>query len=157
MHKIIRAIICPKLEYANIIWPPSTAADHKLIESVLRKATKWGRLKHLPYEVRLRVLNLSTLSARRNRQDCIQLYKHFSSEQSIAWVNPPFIPARQTRGHSLKYAGESATHHTYPPRYNFILNRANRLWNSLPESVVKASSVNVFKREYDTFMKSCPV
>jgi hypothetical protein len=151
IRTLILAIICPRLEYANIIWNPSTAIDNKTIESVLRKATKWGILKHHPYDTRLRLLNIGSLSDRRDRQDCVQLFKHFSSIQYINWSNPPFIPNRHTRGHCFKYSSEAASHHQFKPRHNFLLNRANSLWNSLPEAAVKATSAAAFKTAYDRF------
>ena len=142
------------MEYASVVWPPTTVFDTKTLEQVLRKATKWGRLKHCSYESRLRSLNLHSLSARRYRQDCVQLFKHFSGIQKTSWVNPPHLPRRLTRGHCFKYVPESANDHSFSPRYDFLPNRACNHWNSLPEAAVKASSVSSFKHEYDVYMSS---
>jgi hypothetical protein len=156
IRNLILAIVSPRLEYANIIWLPTSIVDNNTLESVLRKATKWGRLRHHSYKSRLSILNIGTLKERRDRQDCIQLYKHFSSIQRINWLNPPYIPNRPTRGHCLKYSPEPAKHHTFQPRFNFLTNRANALWNSLPEAAVKAPSISTFKSEFDRFHNLAP-
>jgi hypothetical protein len=137
------------LEYANIIWSPIVEADITAIESVQRKATKWGALRHRPYPSRLKTLSLTSLKDRRIRQDCIQMYKHFSSTQQTPFINPPFIPMRRQRGHKFRYSCESATFHSFPPRYHFLTNRVASHWNSLPDTVINATSVAQFKDEYD--------
>jgi hypothetical protein len=149
ISKIYKSIIRPKIEYANIIWPLNLDIDISTLESIQRKATKWSILRHQSYPTRLNTLSLTTLNERRIRQDCIQLYKHFTNLQRIPFVNPPFISQRHQRGHKFKYSCESATHHSFPPRYSFLTNRAASRWNSLPEAVVNASSISEFKREYD--------
>jgi CRISPR/Cas system endoribonuclease Cas6 (RAMP superfamily) len=77
------------------------------------------------------------------------MFKHFSSQQRIPFINPPFIPERRQRGHQYRYSMESATHHSFPPRYSFLTNRIASRWNSLPDHVVNASTVAKFKLEYD--------
>jgi hypothetical protein len=150
ISKLYKSIIRPKLEYANIIWPLTKESDIRTLEKIQRKASKWGCLRHRSYHSRLNLLNLTSLNDRRVRQDCIQLYKHFSKIQPISWINPPFI-VTSGRGHQFKYSCESAKHHTFPPRYSFLTNRACQHWNSLPTTVVSAVSVSVFKTEYDKF------
>jgi hypothetical protein len=145
---LYKSILRPKLEYANIIWPLTKESDVRTLEHVLRKATKWGCLRHRSYSTRLTYLKLTSLADRRLRQDCIQLFKHFSKIQTTPWIKPPFL-VRSGRGHQFKYSCESAKHHTFPPRYSFITNRACHHWNTLPASVVSVTSVHAFKHEYD--------
>jgi hypothetical protein len=152
ISKLYKSIIRPKLEYANIIWPPHTYIDQNTLETVQRKATKWGTLRHHSYTSRLQTLSLTSLKDRRIRQDCIQLFKHFTRLQHIPFINPPFVPHRKQRGHKFKYSCESATYHSFPPRYSFLTNRAASHWNSLPDSVVNASSLVEFKKEYDSII-----
>jgi hypothetical protein len=111
---VLKSLIRPRLEYANVIWSPNLDMDSKTIEAVQRKATKWGSLRHHSYTSRLAILSLTSLKDRRLRQDCIQMFKHFSSQQSIPFINPPFIPERRQRGHKYRYSCESATHHSFP-------------------------------------------
>jgi hypothetical protein len=153
IEKIYKSILRPKLEYANIIWPLTKESDIKTLEKVQRKATKWGCLRHKSYINRLKCLNLTSLDARRLRQDCIQLFKHFSKIQPLPWINPPFIVQRG-RGHQFKFSSEAAKHHTFPPRYCFLTNRASQHWNTLPSGVVTVTSVHAFKVEYDKFIRT---
>ena len=57
----------------------------------------------------------------------------------------------QVRGHSFKYHRElSKKQH----RYNFFFNRTANLWNSLPNHLVLAPTVNSFKTQFDGWMSS---
>ncbi len=61
-------------------------------------------------------------------------------------------PAYETRGHSRKIFHER-------PRLNLrkhcFTNRVVALWNSLPAKIAEATSLNSFKKEYDShFIKS---
>ena len=51
-----------------------------------------------------------------------------------------------TRGHSLKLAKPTAQNSV---RQNFFSVRVVNAWNSLPEKVISASSLNAFKNELD--------
>ena len=59
-----------------MIWGPTSKGDSDLIENVQRRATRLiPELKDLPYEDRLRHLNLPSMKFRRQRGDLIQTYK----------------------------------------------------------------------------------
>ena len=73
---LYKTIVKPHLEYANQVWFPKRVSDVDRIERVQKRATKIViRGKELPYEERLRLLNLPTLHYRRIRGDMIELYK----------------------------------------------------------------------------------
>ena len=56
------------LEYCDSIWSPYMVKDIRLIESVRRRATKIvPTLSFLPYEERLKLLDLPTIKYRRRR------------------------------------------------------------------------------------------
>ena len=52
----------------------------------------------------------------------------------------------RTRGHSLRIRGKSFRTEM---RKTFFTQRVVNLWNSLPQKVVEASSLAIFKRELD--------
>ena len=59
-----------------------------------------------------------------------------------------------TRGNSLKLRRELVKNCT--PRFNFLTNRVVENWNTLPEEIVKARSLNSFKSKIDCYMNgSC--
>ena len=74
---LYKSVVRPHLEYAQGVWSPHRIGQTKKnIEKVQMRATKMvSRLKVLPYNERLRELNLPTLRYRRLRGDMIELYK----------------------------------------------------------------------------------
>ena len=72
----------PHLKYGNIIWGPHYKEDQAL-QKVQKRATKLiPSIQNLPYEERLRQLNLPSLMHRRRRGDMIQIY-NIITEKSI--------------------------------------------------------------------------
>ena len=57
------------------------------------------------------------------------------------------------REHNLKLRRELVKKNG-SPRYNFLTNRVVNDWNDLPEVVVKAKNLNIFKARLDDWMKS---
>ena len=70
-----KALVRPRVEYANSIWFPYKKGDIEAIEKVQKIATKLViSLKKLPYKERLLQLNLHTLKYRRLRGDMTDVY-----------------------------------------------------------------------------------
>ena len=145
---LYRTLVRPHLEYGNLIWGPFNCADQKLIERVQRRATKLVQdVKHLPYEERLKQLNIPSLYYRRRRGDMIAMYQILNGGIDVC-PGKFFAPAQTacTRGHTQKLAKPQA--HSRVRRHT-LGARAINDWNSLPQSVVQASSVNQFKARID--------
>ena len=85
------------------VWNPYKSKHIRSLESVQRRATKLVRaIKDLPYEDRLRSLDLPTLAYRRSRGDVISTFKIFKGYIDID-PNIFFkLNDNMTRGHSLK-------------------------------------------------------
>ena len=148
MKRLFTSLVRPVLEYANTVWSPYLAKDIRDIESIQRRATKMiPTLKNMSYEDRLKKLKLPTLTYRRHRGDQIETYKILHQKLDI---NPNVFFNRnttsRTRGHSLKIE---------KPRVKTTLrartfsNRVINDWNSLPEEVADAPSINSFKNRLD--------
>lgn len=149
---LFKSMVRPLLEYGNSVWNPSLKSLMNEVENVQRRATKMlSHLRDKPYSVRLRILKLPCLEHRRNRGTMIETYKYvhgmYNSEK------PVFHRAttNQLRGHSLKLQKKSIKTSI---RANFLSNRVITKWNSLPESVVNAPSVNSFKNRLDEHWKN---
>ena len=103
----------------------------------------------MPYSSRLRKLKLPTLKYRRERGDMIQLYKIMTKKERI---DPEsffeLANLDKTRGHCFKIKVPLARSNV---RRQSFSARTVRLWNSLPEEVVTANSVNTFKTMLDKF------
>ena len=132
------------LEYASPVWAPSNKKDAKKIETVQARATKLlPALRNLTYPDRLRRLGLPSLEYRRMRADMIQIWKivHGIDQLSPNRVLPPFLSSA-SRGHNLRLEKQRPLTAKYS---NVLRFRAINAWNSLPQEVVSAPTLNCFK------------
>ena len=148
--KLYKALVRPKLEYCVQAWRPYLQKDIEKMERVQRRATKMiDECKSFSYEDRLKFTGLSTLEARRIRGDMIEVFKilkGISKLDSASWFQ--LANNSRTRGHKLKLIKKRSR---LDIRKHFFSQRVVNDWNSLPEIVVEAESVNSFKNEYDKF------
>ena len=147
---LYKALVRPHLEYCSVAWSPRFITDDRRIEAVQRRATRlFPGFSALSYSERLKRLNLYSLHYRRVRGDMIQVFKIF---HGIDRLDPDcfFVKSQhqRTRGHSLKLF---TTRCRLNVRSNFFSNRVIQSWNSLPESLVTATSINSFKHSLDSF------
>ena len=131
--------------------------DIKLLEGVQRRATKLVKeLKNLPYELRLKKLELTSLEQRRDRGDLIQMYKIIYGLEDVRLIKGlNFVDSDHfTRGNSLKLRRELVKNCT--PRFNFLTNRVVDNWNALSDEIVRAKNINCFKAKLDKYLEgSC--
>ncbi|PIK49959.1 putative RNA-directed DNA polymerase from mobile element jockey-like [Apostichopus japonicus] len=152
--RLYKQLVRPHLEYAVQAWNPYFAKDKEVLEKVQRRATRMiSSLKRVPYYRRLQLLNLTTLELRRLRGDLIQVFKIVYGFDNLSFTDFfMFAKLVCTRGHCLKL---QKSHSRINIRHNFFSNRVVNEWNSLPEKVVLASSVNGFKNALDKHFKHC--
>ena len=144
---LYKTLVRPHLEYAVQFWAPVLRKDVLELERVQRRVTKIIRgMEDLSYEERLQSLNLFSLEKRRLRGDMISIYKYSNGDPSI--VNRLFSKRefKMTRGHSLKLEEKRFNRKL---RRGFFTVRAVRMWNSLPQAVVSAGSIDGFKKLLD--------
>ena len=131
--------------------------DIKLLKGVQRRATKLVKeLKNLPYEIRLKKLELTTLEQRRDSGDLIQMYKIIYGLEDVRLIKGlNFVDSDHfTRGNSLKLRRELVKNCT--PRFNFLTNRVVDNWNALSDEIVRAKNINCFKAKLDKYLEgSC--
>jgi hypothetical protein len=103
-------------------------------------------LRHLSYGDILAALKLTTLQARRLRCDLIQQYKITHGFDKVNWTysqQAPSIsicvPAGAIRGHSYRLEQELIK--DCDKIKFFFMNRIAAVWNSLPLSIVEASTI----------------
>ncbi|MEW8547072.1 MAG: reverse transcriptase family protein [Candidatus Thiodiazotropha sp.] len=152
---LYKSLVRPHLEYAATVWSPVYKKDKIAIENVQRRATKLVKnISHMSYSERLKILGLPSLEYRRERADVIQVYKILHEIDKID-KEKLFTVARytSTRGHSLKlYKYRSRLN----VRANSFSNRVVEPWNSLPESIVQAPSLNCFKSRLNKWWSDHP-
>ena len=136
---IYKGLIRPHLEYATSVWSPHLMKHIEDIENVQRRATKQiPGISHLPYNERLKKLNLPTLSFRRARGDMIQVFKLMCLEGGYDRSLPTFLTDSHTinlRGHSQKLFVHQCNKNIR--KYCFS-HRAINVWNSLPEHIIQS-------------------
>ena len=145
--KLYTTYIRPQLEFAVAAWNPSLKKDITTLEKVQRRATKVPHLlKHLEYKERCVELKLCSLEYRRLRGDLIQQYKILNNIDIVNWHNQPLSrpPRGGHRGMLVKELVRNCRE-----RSHFFNNRIVNHWNSLPDSVVFAKSLNSFKANLD--------
>ena len=152
VSKLYKALIRPVLEYGNSVWGPCFKGDQNLLEKLQRRVTKMvPGLTHVPYQNRLKMLDLPTLKYRRMRGDLIMIYKlvtgRITAEDGLIQLKKN---TRQTRGHSLRLAKFRVKRRV---RRSFLTVRACNQWNRLPERIMGSNSTQTFKTGVDEYLK----
>ena len=145
---LYKSLVRSLLEYGQSVWSPSKISVIYDIERVQKRATKMVKnCKQLCYSDRLKYLHLPTLKFRRIRGDMIEVYKILNNKYD-AHVVPDLCKNnnKRTRGNSLKLNVQRCKYNLR--KFSFTIRIVN-LWNSLPDSVVLADSVNLFKNKLD--------
>ena len=145
MRQLYVALVRPILEYGHVITYPRLKKSSELLEGIQHRATKMvPQLKDLDYTTRLRKMNLQSLYYRRDRGDMIECYKMTHNKYDIS----PILQKgdNSIRGHSLKLKMQASSKEV---RHNYFSIRSVNNWNSLPEEVVTAPSIDAFKSRLD--------
>ncbi|CAH8638517.1 unnamed protein product [Dicrocoelium dendriticum] len=146
--RLFSSIVRPMVEYGSPAYCPITRGEAQKIERVQHIATKLiPSLRGLSYENRCMKLGLYTLSYRRVRVDLIMTYRilhlgHFPMLRSLLHLRVPCT----TRGHRYKLVVPDLKKIPHPLCFE---RRVVHAWNSLPEHVVEAESVQKFKSLLD--------
>ena len=120
---------------------PLLSERHKKVESIQRRATKLiSELKDKTCEERLRELELPSLVYRRRREDMILMFKVKNGLVRVD-ISVLFTPTRlgHTRAHTRKVYKDA--------RVNTFSRRVVNDWNALQNYVIKAPSLNSFKKK----------
>ncbi len=140
------ALVRPYVEYAMEANAPTPGADINQLDWVQRLATRLVRaLRQVPYEERLRQLNLFSLERRRLWADLMLAFKMFKGEVDL---NPSefFLrpPRAGLRGHINRLLqGPNRLRR----RSGAFTVRVVKYWNRLPAHLVLAPSVPIFKKQ----------
>ena len=144
--QVYKSIIRPTLEYASVIWNPTTKGQIRRVERVQRWYTKrLNGLTALTYSERLQVLQLESLESRRCYFDLLQVYQIIGNPEFKAklFVMQSNVGQFSLRGHELTlHKQRSVT----SQRQRFFSNRVIDEWNSLPHPVISlVSQPNAFR------------
>ena len=94
------------------------------------------------------VINVELLEERRLNMDMICMYKIFNRFLNLNFSDF-FVRSKATmRSHPFKVLKSACKHYF---AQNFFTYRATTMWNALPENIVCASNINVFKQRLRHF------
>ena len=145
---LYKSMVRSHLEFAGSVWSPYKMTQIRNLEKVQKRATKLVRsCKNLPYKERLIYLKVPTLKFRRLRGDMIEVFKILNSYYDESCV--PNLPRNfdtRTRGNSFKLLH---TRSKLDIRKFSFCSRVVGFWNSLPDYIVKVTSLNSFKNGLD--------
>ena len=116
------------------MWSPWYKKDITELEKVQSRPVSKTKLR--PY------ISLPELITRRQEQDMCEVYKFMHGLYKTSYDNYFQKPFRTHRGHSLKLFKPQCKTNV---RQNFFSQRMIDMWNSLPEEVVSAPSLDSFK------------
>ena len=109
-------------------------------------------LQGVSYEDRLEEVGLTTLEDRRERGDMIQVWKILHGKEDVQ-VGTWFNLAATVATHATRQAGHPLNivkpRSRLEIRNNFFSVRCCEKWNSLPDNIREAKSLNSFKNAYD--------
>jgi len=145
---IYKTYVRSHLEYCIQVWSPRLATGILCLENIQHAATKIvPGLKKLEYGDRLKRLGLTMLETWRKRGDLIETYKILSGKENIETnkffeLSDNHIILEDSMKISVKRSRLNV-------RKFFFSQRVILHWNSLPEYVVTAPSMNTFKNWLD--------
>ena len=150
---LFKSLVRPILEYGNVVWNNCIKKHMNKIENVQRKYTRYiTGTKNLTYEQRLKKIKLPSLEYRQIRGDLIQVFKIAKNMYDPASTHSifEFENNSRLRGHTHKIHKQFTNKSKYKI---FFSNRIVTKWNSLPQSIINAKSINEFKNKIDLHFK----
>jgi len=148
---LYKTLVRPLLDYCCQVWKPHLKRDINSVEKIQKRYTKMiDGCKNLKYEQRLKKLNLTTVEERHKRLDMIQVYKILNDRTNIYPKDFLKLSDRPGRKNSKKIFKNRINKELKKNGFNFrIIDK----WNELPDRVILAENVNMFKGEYDHLMR----
>ena len=150
------AYVRPILEYNSSVWSPYLKKDIILLESIQKKFTRnicvRCNISFESYTDRLNKLNLKSLEYRRIVNDLTLLYKicHGLSDLSFSDFFVYQSSVYNLRKHNWTIQPITRSSQLLQSKH-FFVNRIPPVWNNLPEAVVAAPSLYVFKKRLKMF------
>ena len=149
--KAYKTYIRPNIEYCVQLWNLTYKKDIECLESVQHRISRVPPyLRDLPYEIRIKNMNLESHQERRKRGDAIHAFKILNSNTDINKFYSPDINPR-TRGHTKRLKHPTAR---IDIRKHCFSNRSSKIWNKLKKDIVESKTVIEFKRTYDKMLSS---
>ena len=141
-----KTFVRPQLEYAATVWDPHTDINIAKLERAQRRAARFVRNDYnytSSATEMMRAIEWESFQQHRHQAKSVMMYRIVNSLVDIPsreYLHPQGTAV--TRGHQCRFMDPYSRTDTL--RMAFFPS-AFRLWNQLPESVVNAPSLDVFK------------
>jgi len=143
LFKAFTVYVRPLLEYCCNVWSPYRLCDIRKIESVQRLFTKrLNGLKETSYPERLKCLEAESLEVRRIKFDLSMYFKILHELVDVPCDSLFQVRDIRTRSNGLTLYKDTFSCNL--ERYIFK-NRCINIWNLLPQNVVCAPNLQLFK------------
>ena len=148
--KAYLTFVRPITEYGCVVWNPYLQKDIASIEAVQRSFTKKlcnrCNIPYTSYEHRLNMLNIRSLEYRRLETDLIMTYKilHKLIDIPIHDFFTMYSSQYNTRRHRFCLQAKRVCSNF---QQNSFKNRVVSIWNKLPDKIVEAKTLPIFKQE----------
>ena len=152
--KLFITFVRPILEYSSTVWNPNLLEDIRKIESVqqyyLKTLCKRCRITSNSYSDRLYKFNLKSLIYRRLKFDLTMVFKIINKLIDLPFEN--FFKFKTTKYNLRrhKYTLE-AVRFNKNPRKSFFSIKIVNTWNDLPENIVLAKTLQIFKNKLNNY------
>jgi hypothetical protein len=141
---MLRVYVLSIFNHCSALYNPYHMYDIRLLESVQRQYTKRiPGLRNKSYSTRLSELGLETLERSRLEFDLCHCFKIMNGIENLSVDDFFTISNSRTRSNGRKLFKPRCRTDT---RKHFFANRVVDPWNSLPNTVVNAPSLAVFKK-----------
>ena len=132
-------------EYFSPIWNPTLQYMATTIEKVQRATKLVYRFDEIPYEDRLRELDLHSLQFRWHREDSITAFKICKFYPDLKYIFS-FQPREGLLGHDFCFHQERGRSRLFK---NSLPNRLFATWNGLPPQFAQIPNLKGLKRFLD--------
>ena len=160
--KLFRTYARPHLEYCAPSWSPWTQGDIDVLENVQKRAIGMvTNFRGKTYEEKLAEAGMITLEARRRRGDLLQAYRvlhrvdNVDPSQWFQMVQPRAAASADNPGWTRYSSGSLNVNRGVGRndfRRSFWSQRVTEPWNSLPNEVKEAETLNTFKNGIDNLI-----
>lgn len=150
--RLYKTYVLSSLEYASVIYSPHYLYLINMIENVQRNFTKrLHGLHELNYTQRLSVCNLQPLEHRRLYNDMCYVYKILHGNMFVNTHNRLTLThnVHETRGNVFKLF---KYHAKIEIRLNHFFHRCVNIWNNLPNDIVCAPNLALFKKRLTKYV-----
>ena len=158
--KLFISYIRPKLEFNSPVWSPLLAKDINKLESIQRRFTKLAfnrcNIPFESYEDRLHKIGYLSLQTWRSFLDLVFLYKIIHNLCELKFDQYfTFTTSQYTlRSHPLQI--KPKLQHKSSQFHNSFFSRVTFTWNKLPNNIVPANSLPIFKHSLKTYFHNTP-